>query len=416
LQAALFIFYLLVASVAIKVIPFFKNAGIKFSHLVSLFIIKVLAGVAYGRFYALPQNYPNADTWRFYHLSLHETKWLRRDPVSFINDLFTSGYSSTGNIFSSVNSYWNDLKSNVIIKTIAVFNIFTNNSYYTNIIFFNFLFLFGIVALYKILATLYPGRKLLVLCGLFLWPSTLFWCSGIHKDGLVLSATGLVFYSCFRLMTKRFSLKYLLIIVISCLTIFSVRNYVLLALLPAILCWLVSHYIPKRKATIFAALYFLLLVVVLFAPLIFPGVDLLTYIVNRRQEFLHLQAGSLVETTPLQPTPVGFISFLPNALDMAFLRPHLQEIKSVSYLAAIIENFILAGLIAAFVLIVRKVTEAPAVILCMVTFAISVLILCGYTIPISGAIVRYKSVVMPLLVTPLICLIDFSGFRKNRHY
>src|SRR5205085_4930113 len=112
------------------------------------FFLKIAAGIAYAKFYTLPRYYSQSDTWRFYRLSLQETKWLKRDPISFVNDLFHSGYQSSGNIFSGQGNYWNDLKSNVIIKLMAIFNVPSLSNYYVDIIFFNFLFLFGLVGIF----------------------------------------------------------------------------------------------------------------------------------------------------------------------------------------------------------------------------------------------------------------------------
>jgi hypothetical protein len=130
----------------ISKIPFFRKSAIGKNLLIILFFIKVCAGITYAKFYTLPKYYSGADTWRFYRLSANETNWLLNDPISFTKDLFTYSYSKSGNLFSGENSYWNDLKSNIVIKMMAVINVLTNNSYYTNIIAFNFIFLFGIVA------------------------------------------------------------------------------------------------------------------------------------------------------------------------------------------------------------------------------------------------------------------------------
>ncbi|HEX8357413.1 MAG TPA: hypothetical protein VF610_08385, partial [Segetibacter sp.] len=147
METALFLFYLVAFCIAVVYIPFFKNSGIRPPFLIALFLIKIAAGFAYAKFFKLPQYYPGADTWRFYRQSLIETEWLLQKPSFFFKDLFTHGYGSAGNLFSGENSYWNDLKSNMLVKLIAITNVLTNSNYYAAIIFFNFLFLFGLVAL-----------------------------------------------------------------------------------------------------------------------------------------------------------------------------------------------------------------------------------------------------------------------------
>lgn len=413
MQTVLFIFYLSAFSFIISVVPFFKNSGIGRWVLITLFVIKVGAGIAYGKFYTLPKYYANSDTWRFYRLSLEETKWLLKDPFSFIRDLFHYGYNTTGNIFSGENTYWNDLKSNVPVKIMAVFNLLTGNSYYCNIILFNFLFLFGLVALFKVLSAIFPGKKWIVIGGVFLLPSTLFWCSGIHKDGLILSALGAGIYCCYQVIKRSFSVKYLLIILLSFILIFSLRNYVLFALLPAVFCWGLAEKYPNKKNAIFFGLYFIGLAVFFITPLIFPSLNLPLYITAKQQEFLQLSAGSEVKTDPLEPTLRGFITFLPHALDMAFFRPHPGEFKNFSYIPAIAENLLLVVLIILSIFHINKRTRIEAVVMCLFAFSISILLICGYTIPFTGAIVRYRSLVLPLIITPMLCIADFSFIKKT---
>ncbi|MCW3111131.1 MAG: hypothetical protein JWQ09_5637 [Segetibacter sp.] len=412
MQIALFIFYLIVFSFIISIVPFFKNSGIGRGVLITLFCIKVLAGIAYGKFYTLPKYYANSDTWRFYRLSLEETKWLLKDPFSFIKDLFQYGYNTTGNIFSSENTYWNDLKSNLPVKIMAIFNLLTHNSYYMNIILFNFLFLFGLVALFKVLSLIFPAKKWIITCGVFLLPSTLFWCSGIHKDGLILSAIGITIYCCYCIFKRRFTLKYLLLILLSFILIFSLRNYILFALLAAIFCWLLAEKYPTKKNIIFFGIYFTGIICFFIIPHIFPSINLPLYISIKQQEFLQLSAGSEVKTDLLQPTLAGFISFLPHALDMAFFRPHITEVKNFSYIPAIAENLLLIILIIISVFHINKYNKIPPFVMCLFAFSISILLICGYTIPFTGAIVRYRSLVLPLLITPLLCIADFPFFKK----
>ena len=402
MEATIFILYLLLFSFTITKIPYFIKSGLAKWELISLFVIKIAAGIAYARFYKLPRYYQGSDTWRFYKLSLSETQWLLHDPLAFFKDLFVYGYSSPGNILGVENSYWNDLKSNVPVKMMAIMNIFTNHSYYINIILFNFLFLFGLVALFKVFNNIYPQKKYLLIAGLFLLPSTLFWCSGIHKDGLILSATGLIIYSFYRGLLTKFYPKYWILIAFCSLLIFSLRNYVLLALLPALLSWFLSNKYPKKSLTIFASVYFIGCGLLFLLPVISGSIDLPLYLSLKQKDFMQLQATSVVNLPLLVPTFKGFVAFLPYAMDMAFLRPHLSEIKNYSYIPAAAEVLLLFGLVA-YLLFEKKakISSSPAIFF-FVFFSMSILLICGYTIPFSGAIVRYRSFVFPFLITPLL--------------
>ncbi len=261
MEILVFAGYLLFFLWIVTTFPFFKNSGLSRWQLALLFCIKVAAGIAYALFYKLPKYFPGADTWRFYRLSLNETSWLKRDPTAFFADLFIYGYDKSGGLFSGENSYWNDLKSNVLIKLMAVINVLTNSSYYTAIIFFNFLFFIGLIALFKFYKQLFPKRKFVIIAGIFLLPSTLFWCSGIHKDGLLLSAIGIISYSVHQLIYQRPKFLQIVSIVVAFALIFMLRNYLLFALLPALFCWWLSvkfsrttvytiyNFIPSRLST-----------------------------------------------------------------------------------------------------------------------------------------------------------------------
>ncbi|HKG67892.1 MAG TPA: hypothetical protein VKA92_03415, partial [Segetibacter sp.] len=370
--------------------------------------------ITYAKFYTLPKYYPGADTWRFYRLSANETKWLLNDPVAFTKDLFTYSYSKSGNLFSGENSYWNDLKSNIVIKMMAVINVLTNNSYYTNIIFFNFLFLFGIVALFKLFNEIYPGKKWFIVAGVFLLPSTLFWCSGIHKDGLILSATGMIMYTFYKSLKIKFSIKRIIIIFLCLLILFSLRNYVLFALLPALLAWWLCEKYRGRNIKIFATVYTICIAVFFIVHLVFPSLNFPAYITNKRNEFLLLEGGSKVTMRQLEPNFISFVFFIPNAVDMAFLRPHPNEIKNFSFIPAVIEIiFLLFLLFISIVQSLKKVRLTP-VVLFSLFFSISIMLLSGYTIPFTGAIVRYRSFVLPLLITPLLCITDFFSLKEKK--
>lgn len=404
MEIIIFIFYLILFCYFISITPFFKKSEIGGRTLIILFLIKIVAGIIYAKFFSLPKNYPGSDTWRFYRFSLAETKWLILEPKAFVTDLFTYSYNKSGNIFSGENTYWNDLKSNVIIKMMAVTNVFTNKSYYTNIIFFNFLFLFGLVALFKLFYQIFPEKKFLIIAGVFLLPSTLFWCSGIHKDGLILSATGVIIYTFFKAVKDRFSSKRIFIILFCSLAVFSLRNYVLFALFPTLFSWLLCEAFPGRNFKVFSAVYITGIAFIFIMNFCFPAIHFLSFITNKRNEFLLLEGGSKVVAQKLSPNFPSFISFFPDAAYMAFFRPHTGEIKSFSYIPAFIENLFLLVLLVISLFYANKKLLREPVIFALIFFSISLILLLGYTVPFTGAIVRYKSFVLPLLVTHLLCI------------
>ncbi len=416
MQIVLFIFFLLLCCYLISIITFFRNAPISSGKIITLFIIKILAGVAYALFYTLPKYYTDSDTWRFYRLSLREMDWLKKEPSAFFKDLFVHGYSTSGNLFTGENSYWNDLKSNLLVKLMALMNVITFKSYYTNIILFNFLFLFGLIALLKLLIPLYPDRKNVLICAICILPSTLFWCSGIHKDGLILSAAGMVMYYFHKGLRTGFSLKKIIVIFICLLLMFSLRNYVALALLPALLCWWYSEKKPSKSWIIFSAIYAFGIISFFVLPQISPSLNFPLFLSQKQNEFVQLNGTSAITSTLLQPSVKNFLSYLPTALDIAFLRPHLTETKNLSYIPAAMEIYLLLVLFIFCIIFSNKKQLSSPIILFLLSFSLSIMIVSGYTVTFSGAIVRYRSFVLPLLITPLLCMINFGAIRNRLNF
>jgi hypothetical protein len=195
LNYLLFAFYLVILCSLLLRVPFIKNAGIGSGTLLSLFLLKILAGIAIG-WIAIHIYGPGNDYWDTNDYAREEFQLLQTNPVKYLINIFTSSYQGGyGGVFSSGNSYWNDLKGNIVIKLVSIFNIFSRGDYYINSLFFNFIIFFAHVILYRLFIKIYPDRQVWVIIGCFLLPSTLYFSSGIHKDGLVLLLMAVLIYS-----------------------------------------------------------------------------------------------------------------------------------------------------------------------------------------------------------------------------
>lgn len=373
--------------------------------MIGLFVIKITAGFAYAFFYRLPDYYLNSDTYRFFNYSLEETNVLLNKPIHFIKDIFSSGYRDTSNIFIANNSYWNDLKSNIIIKLLAVCNVFSFKNYYVNIIFFNFAFLFGLVGFYRLLQSYFIEKKWLLIGSLFLIPSCLFWCSGIHKDGLIVSIMGMLFWLFAEGLKEKFTLKKIILITILFILLFSLRNYISLALIIAFFAWFIAKKTQKPWFTCFTV-YGVGIILFFSSAQIHSSVNFPNYIVVKHQEFKQLNGGSAIQTKNLDPNFLSFVSYFPQAIKICFLEPNFFELRKKSYLPAFAEN-ILVILFILFTSIFRKKTNKKDILLPIILFFILTIILInGYTISFSGAITRYKTIYLPLF---------FALFLSNVH-
>jgi len=418
LNYLLFVVYLLVFCWLLLQIPFIKKSGIDSKVILGLFLFKIIAGIAIGwlsvHFYGAGNDYwdVNREAWNEYRLMV-------TDPGKYLTNLFTSGYpEGYSGLFSSYNSYWNDLRGNIIIKLVSVFDIFSRGDYYINSLFFNFFVFFGHVLLYRLFIKLYPGNKMLVMTGCFLLPSTLYFSSGIHKDGMVFLMLSLFIYILFQcLRQNKVTVKRLLFAGISLLLLFGLRNFIFLALVPATIAWIVTENTKAPALRIFTMVYLLTGILFFTAGLVFEKRNPPEVVTQKQAEYLRLPySATQIYLNPLQPNFSSFAVNAPQALNHSFLRPYLWELPSKALLPLNIELAAYQVLVLLFLLFRKKetgITDRPFILFALF-FTSTLFLLIGYIVPNLGSIVRYRSLYLPLLITPLLCNINWDRLRvKN---
>ncbi len=215
-------------------------------------------------------------------------------------------------------------------------------------------------------------------------------------------------------------MKYVLVIVICSVVLFALRNAVLLLLLPASTGWYFSEKWPRYQWLIFTSIYLVGLVFFFNAVHLSALLDFPQYVVGKQAEFNTLSGNSKLALPPLAPNAHSFLSFLPHALDIAFLQPHISGIHNLSYIPAIGENVWVLTVMILWLILHQPLRTIPPLFVCFIFFSMSVLILYGYTVTFSGAVVRYKSIILPLLITAFLCSLSwhrlsFKRGIKNSH-
>lgn len=377
-----------------------------------MFYLKFFAGIVYAKFFAQPHFIDRSDTWRFYKESVSETHYLIHHPIAFFKQLFTHGYDSAGSLFLGYNSYWNDLKSNVMIKAMAVLNLLTDNFYYSHILFFNFFVLIGMVWAIQFF------KNLFVTCSeKWLWlaccvPSFVFWSSGVHKDGIIFSLIAGAFYYMHQIQNKR---NIQCIIKLGCciVLIFPLRNYVAFTLLISVLLYYSSQLAAASKKVMFV-FHLIGGGLLLLLSAFFPNFNIINTLYQKQLEFLDLQGDSPVVQSAFTPTIQGFFSFLPKAIDLVFLTPHWGDVNKLSTFFAAVETFTFTSLLILF-LFFKKNKKIPLLVLSLCCFIAMNYLIIGYTVTFSGSIVRYKSLFMPFVFMYLVTQFDSKKVLSNSY-
>jgi hypothetical protein len=407
----LFALYLALFSWLITRVKFIQQSGLPNYWLIGLFVLKVAAGCLYGWFYTtIPDYEQSADTWKFFFDSKKDTALLFHDPLRYFTSILDNPYDRDyRHLFSSVNSYWNDLKHNYMVKIVSLFNVFTGSRYYVNVIFYSFITFFGPIAFIRVMNDVFPNRKLLITAGTFLLPSFLFWSSGIHKDGLIFTYVSLItFVMYFGLKKNKFGIKELLLIGLLLLLIFPVRNHVVLAAVPGLFAWWLAEKYFKRKWIAFLLVTIIGTTVFFAAKYVHPKLDLPISIVLRNKDFTKLGGNSFLPQRKLEPTFTSFIQNAPQALNHTLVRPYVTEFLSPLYLASALEILFIWILVSVWFF---RYTDNPyrhSVVQFLFLTSMVLLLLTGYIVPQLGAIVRYRAIFFPFLLVPIIATIAWK--------
>jgi hypothetical protein len=253
-----------------------------------------------------------------------------------------------------------------------------------------------------------------VIIGCFLLPSTLYFSSGIHKDGVVFLMMATAIYSVYQSLFKNaFSVKRILLIITSLALLFLVRNFVLLALLPALFAWILSAKTKWNVALVFASVYILSGLLFFNISSINPKINPPAIIAQKQAAYMSLPvAATQIELTPLQPSFKSFAANAPQALLHVLLMPYPGE-RPYSLLPFSLELFFYLFLLLRLFLFWRKkalVSDKPFLFF-ILFFTFTVFLFIGYIVPNMGSLVRYRSLFFPLIITPLLCSVDWKIIR-----
>lgn len=396
-------------------IKFIKNTGIGERTIIILFLLRIVAGIING--YINLYYYPGTDIAFFHQEGINEYHILLSDPREYFTNLFKYHQQNSG-LFDISDSFWNTLRVNLMVKLLSLFNVLSGGNFFINTIFYNFLIFLGSVAFYKIFIRLFPGKRSILIIALFLLPSLIYFTSGTHKDGLIFLGLGISCYNVYLIIRDGFSVKRLLLAMVGLCIIFLLRNFVLITLLPALVAWIIAE--RRKKFTLQTFIVVYLFSIVLFFNLgrLHPSLDMPQYVSTRQIAFVEIAKGgeSAININPLFPHFRSFLNNSPQALNHTLMRPYLTEKFTLLYIPAAVEIFIYEVLFLLFLLFRTKNKKIGPFVYFGIFFSLSMFLMIGYTIPIIGAIVRYRSIYFPLLIIPLICYTDWDKVKTFLHF
>jgi hypothetical protein len=303
-----------------------------------------------------------------------------------------------------------------IIRINAFIRLISFGYYPIHALIFSFLSFIGLISIYKTFTPLFQDKRLLLKICCFAFPSILIWSSGVLKESLLVLGIGILLYQASKISELKTRKRRNFIGFIFAFGILLItKPYILLLFIPG----LISYFLSKKEvlgSTIatFIAVHSGVLVLLLFLRAWIPSMDFVHIIYKMQHDFLNVardtHARSWFHTFELNDSLASLISNTPEALFNVLLKPLF--IENYSFLS-ILNTMECAVIILLFILASgfrkKQSNEVKPLWLLAFSFSFSVFILIGLTVPVQGAIVRYK---IPGLLFLLLFLLSILNVQK----
>lgn len=407
---------------------FFSNSDISTTQLWLLFSFKLIIG--FGLTWVYTAYYTNrleADIFKYFDDSEIMYNALYANPVDFFKMLF--GYGNDNeyflhNYYIEMNNWdrvyesstYND--SRTIIRFNAIIRLFSGGNFHIHTFFFTALSMIGFTAIFRSFKDYFSNKKGALIIVVFLIPSVIFWSSGALKESILIFAMGILIYTLKHLTEQKTKIKLLILFILSFILLFFIKFYVLLALLPCLIGYFVClKFQIKHPLIVYCSVVMVFTILAFNSKEIPPHFDFVETLITKQKNFIRLaevtEPGSRFQLTKLEPTFLGVVRAVPEAIVNCFIRPLITKGNQFIFLPSIIENTFLVALLFLSMFSGLKQKEKLSIetknmFWFSVFFTIILFTIIGLTTPVSGALVRYKIPALPFLGIAILTFLNIN--------
>jgi len=379
--------------------------------------------------------FKGGDTFEYYNAILEFKNAFRKYPIDALQSIFQQPESFSNKIQNILqHEFYSTPEESLTVKCGALFGVLLLGNYLAIAFVYSFFALAGIWRLYKTCCYLFPNYKKLLAFFILFFPTTVFWSSSISKDALVMGAVGFLLHSFYKFFIAKKALFINgLILIGSYLLILEIKGYVLVAMIPGLIIWLLLHYknsiankwVRRLSTPFFIGLLLLIFIVGLNLmnnsnSLKNFTIDEISSSVISYNNYLSNPslAGSAYNIGVLEPNLNSIIKIFPAAINVTLFRPYLWETNNAaSFLTAVESLFTL--IFTLFVLLktgiytfTRNIFKSPFLLYCLI-FTLIFAGAVGMTSGNFGTLARYKIICLPFYFTMLIVLWQDSVAKKR---
>ncbi|HVA98806.1 MAG TPA: hypothetical protein VNG53_07925 [Bacteroidia bacterium] len=397
-------------------------------------MVKIFGAFAFCMVYIF--YYHGGDTISYFETSRALTNLMIQRPSDFFTVITHKASIANYYLFDGVKTgfpwpyMYFDPKTFFVAKLLVPFMFVSFQSYLLTSVIFAWISFVGIWKMFLMFGKLYKNISFQLAIAILFIPSVIFWGSGILKDTVTLSASCWFIYALYNsLIIKKKPIKHFIILFISGYIIYSIKPYILFALLPGAFILVIYDRISRIKSKLFRYAVIPLIYIASFGG----GYGILTFLSGSFNVSKLLSEAS-VKQNDLQnadydghsfnigsynPTISGTLKAAPAALIAGLYRPFIWESKTVMMLLSGIENLIYLSLTiwillkVNFIRLMRIIFENPLVLFCL-SYSFFFAMIVGLSTSNFGALVRFKIAYAPEFLCALVILNYYRKIPRKR--
>lgn len=396
-------------------------------------LFKIIGGLGLAFVYLF--YYPGGDTTSYFGNAMILSKLAVYDFDSFWHVFWSKANTSLYSYFNSETGYpmyLRDTKTWTVVRIAFVLSIFSFQSFLVTTVLCAVISFSGIWKLYRVFVYEFPHLKGEMAIAFLFIPSVFFWGSGLLKDTFTMAAFGYLIYAMHSIIVRRHKIiGSLIIILLSSYAILTIKPYILVGFLPALILWIVQLNLQKIKAQTVRVLTLplLLLIAIGFGYLVlfFMGDALADYkLTNILEKARTTQRdlksehymGNSFDIGDFEANVSSILGKFPAATFSAIFRPLIFEANNVVMFLSGLENLLIllftirvlftVGIGGVFNSFFRHGLLTFSLFF-SVFFAFSV----GLTTSNFGSLVRYKIPCIPFFIAALFLIRHFYRADKT---
>jgi hypothetical protein len=398
---------------------FFRLEGLPAWTSVALFGVKLIFGFALWAVYTFYYtDRSTGDIYKFYddahyiHVAYGENKTAFAGLMTGSEDSSLSPYTSQMKNWKRNFADRQPFNENrFMIRLNAAMMLISGENIHVHTILFCFLSFLGCMLLIKVFQSLLSDDKKKWVLLTVLFPSFLFWTSGGLKESIMILALGLLLYGFFAIASRK--VLGIVLFLLGTLLLLMIKYFLLLCIAPA----LAAYYVLAQRNTLkvaaikYASVLILSLTAIAVISPLNPRLDFVFLIAKKQKhaiaEAMYMKAGSYSPVPVIEQNIFSIIKNLPVGLWNSMLKPYLWQSRNPMMLLSAAENVALVLLLALGVIYRSKKEDLNYnVLFFMLAAVVPYLCLIGIMTPVLGNLVRYKVVMLPLLIFIAIYIAD----------